>query len=463
MKTVGLIVEYNPLHNGHVYHFQQSKQLAQADAVVVVMSGSFLQRGEPALVSKWARTEMALAMGADVVIELPVAYASQAAEWFAFGAVSALESTGVVDALCFGSESGDLEQLASAARRICESDRLAPSSQERDAEGATEISQNSNSCSSINGTGNARDMETQDSDTFRQLIRQRLKSGQSYPSAYADAALLLLDDPAGSDWIRQPNNTLGLHYLLALARLQGRMQPLTIARQGAGYNDPSPTDARIASATALRKRLAANGGTDTLAPYVPPYTHHILKRELEAGRAPVDWERLFSPLFARIATASPEQLAALAEVKEGLENRLLRSMQGIDPSAGAPFEQWMTALKTKRYTRTKLQRAMTRILLQHGKEALSATKLRSGVPYLRVLGFSPLGKQLLKRMRSTATVPVVTRVAAEHHPFLTMDIQAATVHASAFRNPSRSDLFRDYLQPPLGSDGAEPLQTSGDE
>lgn len=475
MKTVGLIVEYNPLHNGHVYHFQQSKRLAQAEAVIAVMSGSFLQRGEPALVSKWARTEMALAMGADVVIELPVAYASQAAEWFAFGAVSALEATGVVDAFCFGSESGDLEQLASAARRICESDQLAPSSQEQSSVSATaaeaETSQDSrNDNYSVNVIDNVKDnvghdvrnnirhntagSETPSADTFQQLIRQRLKSGQSYPSAYADAALLLLENHGDSDWIRQPNNTLGLHYLLALARLQGRMQPLTIARQGAGYNDPSPTDARIASATALRKLMAANAGTDALAPYVPSYTHHILKRELEAGRAPVDWERLFSPLFARIATASPDQLAALAEVNEGLENRMLRSMQGIDPSAGAPFEQWMTALKTKRYTRTKLQRAMTRILLQHGKEALSAAKLRSGVPYLRVLGFSPLGKQLLKRMRSTATVPVVTRVAAEHHPFLTMDIQAATVHASAFRKPSRADLFRDYFQPPLGSDGA---------
>src|SRR5690625_4997497 len=116
MKTVVLIVEYNPLHNGHVFHFQQAKKKTSADAVVAVMSGNFMQRGEPALIDKWARTEMALNMGIDLVIELPIAFATQPAEWFAFGAISALDATGVVDTLCFGSESGELTWLEDLAK-----------------------------------------------------------------------------------------------------------------------------------------------------------------------------------------------------------------------------------------------------------------------------------------------------------------------------------------------------------
>uniref|UniRef100_UPI00037236AC nucleotidyltransferase family protein n=1 Tax=Paenibacillus sp. PAMC 26794 TaxID=1257080 RepID=UPI00037236AC len=116
MKAVGVIVEYNPLHNGHVYHLQEARRLSGADAVVAVMSGPFLQRGEPAIVGKRARTEMALHAGADLVLELPVAYAVQPAEWFAFGAVSLLDRTGIVDSLCFGSESGDLDSLQRIAR-----------------------------------------------------------------------------------------------------------------------------------------------------------------------------------------------------------------------------------------------------------------------------------------------------------------------------------------------------------
>ncbi|TMV51985.1 nucleotidyltransferase [Paenibacillus mesophilus] len=425
MKTVGIIVEYNPLHNGHVYHFQQSKIVSEADAVVAVMSGSFLQRGEPALVSKWARTEMALRMGADLVIELPVAYSTQPAEWFAYGAVSALEATGVVDAFCFGSESGDMELLQAAAKRLHMEDRakvaVDPSAPEPG------------------------DAET---SGFRDTIRARLKSGASYPSAYAAAAGSLLGEGDG-EWLAQPNNTLGLHYLLALERLQGSMRPYTISRQKAGYNQTDISDERIASATALRKLLADDTTAFAIRPFVPAYTLDILQREMAAGRAPVNWESFFRTLLVRLAVTGVSELAELGEVTEGLEHRIKRSLAAVHPDKGGPFEQLMHALKTRRYTRTKLQRMMTRILLNHRKEELSPELLRSGVPYLRVLGFSPTGQQLLKTMKKTAGVPVVTKAASHKHPFLELDIQAAAVHASAYRTPSQTDLFRDYYEAPL--------------
>lgn len=428
MKTVGIIVEYNPLHNGHVYHFQQSKIVSEADAVVAVMSGSFLQRGEPALVDKWARTEMALRMGVDLVIELPVAYSTQPAEWFAFGAVSALEATGVVDAFCFGSESGDLELIQAAAKRLHTEDR-------KNAIAELEFSAQEH--------GNA-----DSSATFRETIRARLKSGVSYPSAYASAAgtVLAETDP---QWLAQPNNTLGLHYMLACERLQSAMQPYTIRRFKAGYNQTDISDERIASATALRKLLAEEAHIDALQPFVPAYTLDILRRELIAGRAPISWDSLYRTLFARIAVTDVSELATFGEVTEGLEHRIKRAAAAVHPDRGEPFEQLMQALKTKRYTRAKLQRTMTRLLLNHRKHMLTTSQLQQGVPYLRVLGFSPQGQQLLKTMRKTAKVPVVVKASSYRHPMLELDIQAAIVHASAFRSPLQSELYRDYYGQPI--------------
>ena len=213
MSTVGLVVEYNPLHNGHYYHFQQSKKVTGADSAICIMSGNFLQRGEPAVVNKWARAEMALRMGADLVLELPVAYSAQPAEWFAFGAVSALDATGLVDSLCFGSESGDIGWLEAAADVL--QDEPAP---------------------------------------LRELLQQELKAGVPYPAAYSRAVAQLVPGADESE-LAKPNNTLGLHYLIALRRLRSGIRPQTIARTKAEYNQTDITDGRIASATALRKLL----------------------------------------------------------------------------------------------------------------------------------------------------------------------------------------------------------------
>jgi len=452
LKTVGIIVEYNPLHNGHVYHFQQSKIVSGADAAVAVMSGCFLQRGEPALVSKWARTEMALHMGADLVIELPVAYATQPAEWFAYGAVSALEATGVVDALCFGSESGDIELLQSAAKRLAAADvAKSPAVAAMGANGPAGRLDVGGLEGEDDGSGR--------SGTFREAIRSRLKAGSSYPAAYAAAAGEWTDAAGDADWLAQPNNTLGFHYLLE--RLGGRMRPFTIRRQKAGYNQSTISDERIASATALRKLLLEGGDAEALRPYVPGYTLDILVRERDAGRAPVHWDVFFRQLLSRIATADPEELAEFAEITEGLEHRVKRAIAAVHPDRPQPFEQLMQALKTKRYTRTRLQRAMTRVLLNHRKRELNADVLRAGVPYLRVLGFSERGRQLLKTMRKTASVPVVVRAAAFHHPLLELDIRAASVYATAFRTPSRTDLFRDYYEPPLRFHGTDGERSTG--
>jgi predicted nucleotidyltransferase len=408
MRTVGIVTEYNPLHNGHLYHIQQSRKITGAEAVVAVMSGHFLQRGEPALADKWARAEMALRAGCDLVLELPVAYSAQPAQWFAYGAVAVLASTGVVDALCFGSESGDLSALTRAA-----------------------------------------DIASEEPAELKAELAERLKRGMPYPSAYAEAAKRLLRRRGAAEAeiaLDQPNHTLGLHYLLALRRLGSRIEPYTIRREKAGYNDTDIAGGAIASATALRKRLADTGSLRELAPYVPATTLAILERETEAGRAPIGWEGLARPLFHELLRQDPQQLARYAEVTEGLEFRIVAALRKLDEWR---VEALLQALKTRRYTRTKLQRTLLRILLGHEKEELSPQRLAAGVRYIRVLGFTGRGRELLRRMKKTAAVPVLLSAAGARDPYLKMDVRATAAYALAFSSSRPQDALRDYTVPPI--------------
>jgi Predicted nucleotidyltransferase len=413
MRAVGIIVEYNPLHHGHVHHFREAKSKTGADAVVAVMSGHFLQRGEPAVVDKWARTEMALRIGVDLVLELPVAYSCQPAEWFAYGAVTALERTGVVDSLCFGSECGDIGALERIASLLAD-----------------------------------------EPEPFRRLLRARLKEGVSYPKAYAAAAAEALESdfaaaPDTEALLAQPNNTLGLHYLIAMKRIGSRMTALTIPRIKAGYHDPLPSDAAIASATAIRRLIESDGGLEAIRPFVPDTTLTVLQREFAAGRGPIAWERLAVPLFHALLAAPPDRLAQFSEVEEGLEHRIRDALATCEPDRGLSVEQLLDRLKTKRYTRTKLQRMLTRILLGHEREWLSRERLAGGTPYLRVLGFSETGRALLRRMKQTASVPVLVRVPREAPPFLRLDVRASGVYSLAYRSPRAGDMLRDYWQAPI--------------
>ncbi|WP_019911236.1 tRNA(Met) cytidine acetate ligase [Paenibacillus sp. HW567] len=410
MNTVGIIAEYNPLHNGHVHHFEASKKLSGADSAIVVMSGPFTQRGEPAAVSKQARTEMALHMGADLVLELPVAYAVQPAEWFAFGAVALLEATGVVDSLCFGTEAGTLSALLPLAGFLAD-----------------------------------------ESSVLQGEIRRRMALGASFPAAYSAAAAAVWEGSFMGDerpfdaaeLLRQPNNSLGLHYLIALRRLGSAIQPLTVPRTGAGFHEPLQSGSSIASATAIR-RLLAEGGSP--AAYMPEYSLSILEREHAAGRGPLNLESFRIQLRHVLSTRTASELRALQDMNEGLEHRLLRILPSLPHFSVSGL---LEALKSKRYTHTRLQRLLLHVLLNHSKAEMMPAKLAQGPGYIRVLGFRESGRQLLKRMKHSAAWPVVTSPARFSHPNLEWDLQAASAYAGAFANPLRTDLYHDYLQPPV--------------
>lgn len=397
MRTVGIVVEYNPFHNGHMYHVEQAKAVTDADAVVAVMSGNFLQRGEPAIVDKWARAEMALHGGVDLVLELPSRYAVSAAERFAHGAVRVLEATGVVDALCFGSEHGAIEPFEAIANQL-----------------------------------------VRESGAFQDALHRLLAAGMRYPSAFAKAieeSNLAMDgyDPT------KPNNTLGLFYTLAILRQGARMRPTTIARTGSGYADAVPTHTSIASATALRN-LLSDGGPQAVADFVPPTTLKILQREIERGRGLVTWEHFERPLFHQLATLSAAQLATITDVREGLENRLkkaLLQMESVD------FASLMDSIATKRYTNTHLQRVLTNVLLNRH------VQVEEPPTYIRVLGYSERGQQVLKTMRKSATAPVITRVNQEHFSLFEDDFAAAIAYVLATGLTHKDALRRELTQLPV--------------
>lgn len=409
MKTTGIVVEYNPLHNGHAYHITESKSKTGADTVIAVMSGNFLQRGEPAIVNKWARTEMALRAGVDLVLELPFVYATQNAEQFAFGAIATLHATGIVDEVCFGSESGDITWL----------DHLAA-------------------------------LLVKEPVSFKEVLQSGLAQGLSYPSAYGHALTSLLPEIATDttfDQIQQPNNILGLHYCLALHRLQSPMKPATIKRQKAGYHQEHVTDQHIASATALRKIIREHSRThlSSIEAYVPQSTLDVLHTEKTAGRFPLDWDCFYPYLQHQLLTHWPEELKHIHEMNEGVEHRILQSL----PYA-ASFRELMEAIKTKRYTWTRLQRLLlySMLNLTHGKMEAAAPK--QGPAYLRVLGFTSAGQTLLKRMKKTSTLPVITRIGKEKHTMLALDVQASTLYAMGMDTAIRQkEMQREYWQAPL--------------
>lgn len=408
MSAVGLIVEYNPLHNGHVHHYTRAKEITGAEHSVAVLSGPFLQRGEPGIVSKFARAEMALAMGADLVIELPVSYAVQPAEWFAYGGVALLHATGVVDSLCFGTESGSLDLLLPVSRLLADE---SPELQER--------------------------------------ISIHLREGMNYPAAYSKAAAAAAGIGGSEEellqMLQKPNHTLGLHYLIALHRLKSAIRPFTIPRIHAGYHDEMPSHSAIASATAVRRMLLTQD-VDAAAPYLPESTLRILSREFREGRGPVTWESFRGPLMHLLLTSSAQELETLHEVTEGLENRLKRALYALKQPT---TEALLAALKTKRYTHTKLQRMLTHILLRHTKAEMSPATLAAGPGYIRVLGFSRAGQGLLKTMKKTAALPVLVKPTSFDHPQLELDLRVSAAYANAYPAPDVRQMFRDYFEAPI--------------
>ena len=355
MKTAGIIAEYNPFHQGHAYHIAQTRRKTGADAVVCVMSGNFTQRGLPALLHKWDRAGMALSSGADLVIELPVPFALGSAEYFALGGISLLNSLGVVDYVSFGSEEGNLETLQAVADLLDKPETL--------------------SC-----------------------IKRFLKEGLSFPAAREQALYSVGMDNASL--LAGPNNILAIEYCRAICRLNAKITPVTVARSGAGYHDGDITDGVYASANALREAFYKEG-TAACAEQMPKEAFAILESAEKEGRYYPANAASDSLFLAALKRCTPADFSRIPSVSEGLENRLYRAAQQANT-----MEEFFASCKTKRYTRTRLNRIAACAYL-----GISLADCPQTPPYIRVLGMNETGRAILKAAKERATLPILIKPA----------------------------------------------------
>ena len=401
MRATGVVVEHNPFHNGHLYHIKESRKSTGADVVIAVMSGNFLQRGEPALVDKWSRTKMALQGGVDIVIELPYIFATAQASDFAKGSIALLEAAGCTD-FCFGSEQGSIEPFI-----------------------------------------NTYDLITSQQESYQQSINQFMKTGMSYPKALNEAYADLIkgyNQPFVD--LSQPNNILGYHYIEAAYQLQASINPVTIQRIVSGYHDDVLPGQSIASATGIRKVIFNDQGISDLTSLLPKASlQNIVEWQSNIGSFG-SWQHFYPYLRFQIIRSSIEQLASYAEVTEGIEYLLKEAAQKSNT-----FETFMEVVKSKRYTWTRIQRMLTHIYTGFTWEDL---KQASSPTYLRLLGMTEMGQRYLNEHKKNLSLPLISRVGAVKDSMLSHDIKATDLYtlgiqSHAFNQP----IGRDYRQPPI--------------
>lgn len=407
MQLFGVVCEYNPFHRGHAWHLAETRRRLGGEwGCVCVMSGHFVQRGEGALLPKESRAAMAVRGGADLVLELPLPAALSSADRFAQGAVAVLEGLGGVDCLSFGSECGNAAALTRAAQGL-------------------------------------------DGPAGQQALRRALRAGLSYPAACQQA--LEAAAPGLSGLLAGPNDLLGLSYVRAIRRAGSAMAPLAIPRRGAGHDAADPQGG-FASAGAIR-RLLRDEGLDSCRPYLPPETEEELARQIAAGAAPAEEERLGLILLTALRLLPEDAFQQLPFDSEGLGHRLRRAAR----EAG-DWPQLLTLAKSRRYPMSRVKRTAV-------AAALGLTRQDEGLlspPYLRVLALNRRGRDILRQAARRGALPQVVkpltawRTLAEPaaRRLLALDARAADLYALALPSPAARRGGRDIRLTPYVLDHA---------
>ncbi len=385
MRIAGIVAEYNPFHNGHAFHIEKTRSQngGEATHVVAVMSGSFVQRGEPAVMPKFDRARAALAGGADLVLELPVPWCLSSAEGFAFGAVSLLEALGCVEILSFGSEAGELKPLEKAVA-VMESER------------------------------------------YGSLLRCFMGMGIAFPEAQQKAVAEIGGERLAAV-LSTPNNTLGIEYIKALHRLNSSILPYTVQRHGSSHDSMAPLG-DTASATYLRSLLCSNRLINTF-PYMPSSCASVLSDTAQKGRLPADTALLERAVLSKLRLITPEELRAVPGISEGLENRVYNAIRKAQS-----LSELENAIKTKRYPLTRVRRLIWSAYL-----GIPAGYAAKQPPYLRVLAANERGKEILSAAKPT--VPLLYRAAQvpklsdECQALWALENRATDLYGMAFEQP----------------------------
>ncbi len=348
----GIVAEFNPFHNGHKYIVDTLRNNGE-NTVTAVMSESFVQRGEGACVSPNERARMALSCGVDLVLSLPVAFATASAERFADGGIQVLGSLGCIDALGFGSESGDTDILQDCAKII-------------------------------------------DSPEFAPFLENRLKEGLSFPTARQKA----LGDMCGEPFAKvlgTPNDILGIEYIKAINKKGFKIKPFAIKRVGVSHDSKDILE-NICSASAIREMM--KNETD-FSKYMPQASADIFVDSIRSGKALWDFSMIEKAILFKLRTMTADDFRKIPDVSEGLEFRFIEAVK-----TSVTLSEILEKVKTKRYTHSRLRRIALNAFL-----GITQNDVCEKVPYIRVLGFNNRGAQLLKDAKNKAMLPIVTKSA----------------------------------------------------
>lgn len=423
-KVVGIVAEYNPLHNGHEYHIKRSKELTGAKYAIAVIGGNFTQRGEASVVDKWEKTKMALHTGADLVIELPCLYSVSSAENFADGAVRLLDSLGIVNYLSFGVETNNLQDL----------DYIA-------------------------------DILYDEKEEYKELLKSELDKGISYPKARQNAIENYIKNQNKQDnqnnqynhdiskdmlsnnlqdILSSPNNILGIEYLKALKRQGSNIIPIGIKREKVHYNSSDIVD-NFASGTGIRNLIMQNR-LEEISQVMPSKSYEILIENIKNETYISGIDKFEKEIIYRLRMMSISEIANLPEVSEGLENLIKEESAKTNK-----LKELIDGIKSKRYTQTRIQRILLYALLGITKE--DAQMSRNIVPYIRVLGYTKNGRELLSKLQTQNLVVSVKKYEDAllkrkeeiiKKRMLDIDKLASDIYTIGYENNSKSNL--DYTQ-----------------
>ncbi|CZQ94647.1 high nucleotidyl transferase [Trichococcus palustris] len=377
MKACGVIAEYNPFHNGHRYQLAEAKKMTNSDVMVVAMSGNFVQRGAPSLLDKWARAEIALHNGADVVVEMPILGSVQAADLFAKTGVKLLQAL-QCDAFAFGAEEG-------IAADFIERNRIL---KEHEAE-------------------------------INQVFQSYRNDGRTYAAQLESAIAEVLRSKDSAISFSTPNNQLGLAYVRENEQYRNPMETAVVIRKGASHHASVAAVNEYASGTAIREWVLASGSADKwelLSKWVPAESLRALEQQ-----PAIDWDQYWQMLQYQLTVQSVSELAEIYQVEEGIEYRLKKMAE-----AAPDFLSFMEHTKTKRWTWARLQRVCTYILLGITKEEAEQFQKQLGV--VRLLGFTEKGRAYLHAIKKDAALPILTKVHQKDFGLLEIEVRSDRIY-----------------------------------
>ena len=364
MKTVGIIAEYNPFHNGHAYQISMAKKMTGADYCIIVMSGDFVQRGTPAVMDKYIRTRCALENGADLVLELPVCYASGSAEYFASGAVALLDKLGVTDTICFGSECDDIGLLTELAEALLN-----------------------------------------ESPQFKKVLKQQMKAGASYPQARNHALSVTAPHLTGSLHILQsPNNILGLEYIKALKKRRSSIKPYSVNRMGSGYHNAG-LEGPYSSALAIRESIGRRNEIRYIKDQVPANVYSAME-EAFGHTFPILPNDLSALLSYKLLLEQSQGYTSYLDIDASFSDRLSRML-----SSCTDYTSFCDRLKTKNMTYTRVSRNLLHILLDIYQKDMDTFCKEDYVYYARMLGFKKEAEPLLGAVKEHTEIPLLSKLA----------------------------------------------------